>query len=267
MQINFKSFIAGLLGERLLHRLKTRVLLLWNASWHDTRLCLLSLGWQLGGRLWALQGSELEEFCGAASIRQGTPVLLEKKSGLDSWQWSGEEGRRMYWGVIQEPLESPGTHGWLLGFLSWLWGLKVGPLSCSPGDLTRGTEMKKLLRDRVEFSSEKACSITHLCCLGFKNYLLQILGQDREEQGRVKIIFTSTLCLMWCAGLATLPLISVWQGKMFTWKHKAQKLPGRKLRGCKISSHLPCAPFCVSSFFLTVCKSCSSISRVASHSF
>lgn len=54
---------------------------------------------------------------------------------------------------------------------------------------------------------------------------------------------------------------------MFTWKCKAQKLPGRKLRGCEISSHVPGAPFCVYSFFLTVCKSCSSSSGVASHSF
>lgn len=74
MQINFKSCFASLLGERLLHRLKTRVLLLWNASWHDTRLCLLSLGWQLRGRLWALQGPDLEEFCGAARKLRGCEI-------------------------------------------------------------------------------------------------------------------------------------------------------------------------------------------------
>lgn len=74
MQINFKSFFTSLLGERLLHRLKTRILLLWNASWYDTRLCLLSLGWQLSGRLWALQGPDLEEFCGAAKKLRGCEI-------------------------------------------------------------------------------------------------------------------------------------------------------------------------------------------------
>lgn len=89
------------------------------------------------------------------------------------------------------------------GFVPWLWNLEVEPLPCSPEDLTRATETKELLRVRVELSSEKVCSIIVLCYLGFKNYLLQILGQDREEQGHVKIIFASTLCLAWCARLAT----------------------------------------------------------------
>lgn len=141
-----------------------------------------------------------------------------------------------------EDPRAPSTWGWLLGFVSWLWDLEVEPLPCSPEDLTRATETKESLRDRAEFSSEKACSITSLCYLGFKNYLLWILGQDREEQGHIKIIFASTLCSTWCARLATLPLISVWQGKMFTWKCKAQKPPGRKLRGCKISSHFLVPP-------------------------
>lgn len=95
-----------------------------------------------------------------------------------------------------------------------------------------------------------------------KNYLLQILGQDREEQRHVKLVLASTLFSVWCAGLATLPLVSI-----FTWKCRAQKLPGRKLRGCEISSNLPRAPFSVYSFFLTVCKSCSSSTEVPSYPF
>lgn len=137
MQINFKSFFSSLLGERLLHRLKTRVLLLWNASWRDTRLCLLSLGWQLGGRLWALWGPDLEEFCGAASTRQDTAILLEKKKKIWAWfmtvEWEGpEEGRGLYLSMIQETPEPPAhggecwvcvlavrLGGWSSALLSW----------------------------------------------------------------------------------------------------------------------------------------------------
>lgn len=208
MQINFKSFFASLLGERLLHRLKTRVLLLWNASWCDTRLCLLSLGWQLSGRLWVLQGPDLEEFCGAASTRHGTAILLGKKKknlGLihDSGVERARERQRAVFRCDTGEPRVPLHMGVTAGFVPWLWNLEVEPLPCSPEDLTRATETKELLRVRVELSSEKVCSIIVLCYLGFKNYLLQILGQDREEQGHVKIIFASTLCLAWCARLAT----------------------------------------------------------------
>jgi len=110
-------------------------------------------------------------------------------------EWKGtEEGRGMDWGAIQDPVEPPDTLGWPLGSVVWLQGSEVEPLSCSPEDLTRGTERKQLLWNRVEFSSGKACSITSLCYLGFRNYPLQILGQDKEEQGHARKIFASSVC-------------------------------------------------------------------------
>lgn len=122
MQINFKSFIANLLGERLLHkacdRLKTRVLWLWNASWRDTRLYLLSRGWQLSGRFRAVQGSDLEELCLAASPRQGEPCSPGKESGLTHDSGAERDGGRKRDGLggDQEPPEPPDMWRWPLWF-------------------------------------------------------------------------------------------------------------------------------------------------------
>lgn len=239
MQINFKSFIANLLGERLLHkacnRLKTRVLWLWNASWRDTRLCLLSRGRQLSGRFWAVQGLDLEELCVDATSRQGNPILQEKSR---AWPMTVEgrgmeEGRGMDWGVTQE----------LPDMWVWLQDSEVEPLSCSPEDLTRGTERKQLLGNRVEFSSRKVCSIMSLCYLGFRNYPLQILGQDREDQGHAKIIFASSACSLWWAGLATLLLLSAWQREK-CW-HGDAKLRNQLVESSaaeEAAPTLPCVP-------------------------
>lgn len=248
MQINFKSFIANLLGERLLHkacdRLKTRVLWLWYASWCDTGLCFLSCSWQLSRRFRAVQGPDPEELWAAASPRQGTPILQEKSQAwLMTVEQSGtEEGRGMDWGAIKEPPEPPDMWGWPLGSLVWLQDSEVEPLSCSPEDLTGGTERKQLLWNRVEFSSGKACSIMSLCYLGFRNYPLQILGWDREDQGHAKIIFASSMCSLWWAGLATLPLISVWQGEKCS--HSDAKLRNwleESSAAVKAAPTLPCA--------------------------